>query len=113
LLGKRAGHGRNRVAALQARPEKTRRDTPVDTAAPGVSADQRSVGKDHTGKRNTKRKSAGMAYALEDSTNGKPSRKSSRRSANRVKPASGLTLRTKSAVQSPKSVASRGAARGR
>jgi putative sigma-54 modulation protein len=112
LVGKRAGHGRGQLAALQERPEKLRGDILIDAGAPDTGADQRVVGADHTGRRNTKLSSEGMAYALEDSTSGTPSRKSSRRSANRIKPASGLTLRTKSAVQSSKAAATRSRVRG-
>jgi hypothetical protein len=66
----------------------------------------------HAGRRNPTRNDSRMTYALEDSANGKPSRKSSRSSSNRVLPANGLTLRTKSAVSSPKSIASRSKSRG-
>jgi hypothetical protein len=111
LFGKRAGRSRDQLMLLQLRPEKVRRDMPIDTSKPGSSASDRRVGYGHTGKRNTKLNNAGMTYALEDSTDGKPSRKSSRRSSNRIKPANGLTLRTKSAALSPKSNAARGAGR--
>jgi len=107
LFGKRAGHGHDQLMLLQQRPEKVRRDMPVDTSKPGTSASDRKVGYGHTGKRNTKLNNAGMTYALEDSTDGRPSRKSSRGSSNRSKPANGLTLRTKSAALSPKSNAAR------
>jgi hypothetical protein len=111
LFGKRAGHGRDQLMLLQQRPEKVRRDLPVDTSKPGTSASDRKAGYGHTGKRNTKLHNTGMTYALEDSTGARPSRKSSRRSSARSKPASGLTLRTKSAVSSPKSNAARAAGR--
>jgi hypothetical protein len=112
LFGKRAGHGRDQLMLLQQRPEKVRRDLPVDTSKPGVTASDRKVGYGHTGKRNTKLNDAGMTYALEDSTDGRPSRKSTRGSSNRSKPANGLTLRTKTAVLSPKSNAARSTSRG-
>ena len=67
----------------------------------------------HAGRRNPKHNDSRMTYALEDSPNGQPSRKSTRGSSNHVKPANGLTLRTKSAVLSPKSMAARSASRGR
>jgi hypothetical protein len=97
--------------ALQQRPEKVRRDAVIDTAEPGVSADQRKIGDGHTGKRNTKLRTDGMSYALEDSTNGKPSRKSTRAGKNRVKHDNGLTIRTKNAVHSPEQRAARAARR--
>lgn len=111
LFGKRAGRGRDQLIRLQQRPEKVRRDLPIDTSQPGVNASDRKVGYGHTGKRNTKLNNAGMSYALEDSTSARPSRKSSRGSSNRIKPANGLTLRTKSSVLSAKSNAGRSAGR--
>jgi hypothetical protein len=61
----------------------------------------------HAGRRNPTHNDSRMTYALEDSSNGKPSRKSSRGSSNHIKPANGLTLRAKSAARSPKAVAAR------
>jgi putative sigma-54 modulation protein len=112
LFGKYAGHGPDQLMQLQERPEKVRRDLPVDTSTPGSSATDRKVGYGHTGKRNTKLNTAGMSRALEDSTNGKPSRKSTRGGTNRIKPDNPLTRRTKAAVQSPKSQAGRVTTRG-
>jgi putative sigma-54 modulation protein len=111
MYGHREGHQAAQLRVLQARPEKERRDARVDTALPGVSADMRKVGYGHTASRNTKLNTAGMSYALEDSTTGKPSRKSTRGSSNGSKPASGLTIRTKSAVHNPKAIAHKAAAR--
>jgi hypothetical protein len=113
LFGKRVGHGQDRLLLLAARPEKLRRDAQVDTSEPGVSADARKIGYGHTGKRNTKLNTAGMTRSLEDSTTDRPSRKSTRGSSNHVKADSPLTLRTRDAVRSAKSVAGRVAARGR
>jgi hypothetical protein len=112
LFGRHVGHGPEQLMQLADRPEKTRRDVPVDTAEPGSSADDRKVGAGHTGKRNTKLNTAGMKYALEDSTTGKPSRKSTRAGTNRIKPDNPLTQRTKSSVQSPQSQAARAQTRG-
>jgi hypothetical protein len=50
---------------------------------------------------------AGMTHALVDTTNGRPSRKSTRGGANRVKADAPLTVRTKSAVHSPQQMAAR------
>lgn len=111
LFGKRVGQGHDQLMLLQQRPEKVRRDIQVDTSKPGTSANDRKVGYGHTGKRNTKLNTAGMSYALEDSTDGKPSRKSTRGSSNRIKPDNGLTLKTKSSVLSPKSIAARSPSR--
>lgn len=106
LMGRHVGHGPEQLLALAERPEKERRDLQVDTAAVGTSATDRKVGYGHTGKRNTKLNTEGMSYRLEDSTTGKPSRKSTRGGTG-GKPDSGLTQRTRSAVTSPKARATR------
>ena len=67
----------------------------------GDGAETRPVGDGHTATRNTKLNTAGLAYALEDSTTGKPSRKSTRAGKNRMKHGQALALRTKTAVNSP------------
>lgn len=105
---RRAGHGHEQLMLLAARPEKVRRDLQVDTALPGSGADDRKVGYGHTARRNTKLNTAGMSFALEDSTNGRPSRKSTRGGMSHVKPDTGLTRRTRSNVQSPQARAERG-----
>jgi len=65
---------------------------------------------EHTAERNVKQDTSGMAYQLEDSTTGKPSRKSTRgASANHIKHGNPLTQRTKAAVHSPKETATRAA----
>jgi hypothetical protein len=106
-IGRRVGRTVGNVKRAQARPEKTRRDRPVDTSKPGVAADDRKVGDGHTARRNTKLNTRKATAALEDSANGKPSRKSTRRSTNRIKAATQLTRRTKRAVNSPKAPAAR------
>lgn len=111
IMGARSGHGDDQLMIAQQRSEKVRRDLPVDTSEPGVAADDRKAGYGHTAKRNTKLNTAGMKHALEDSTTDRPSRKSTRRGANRIKPDNPLTQRTKSAVTSPQSQASRAQAR--
>jgi hypothetical protein len=101
------GHGTEQLLALAERPEKERRDLQVDTSEVGTSATDRKVGYGHTGARNTKLNTEGMSYRLEDSTNGRPSRKSSRGGAQHVKPDANLTRRTRAAVSSPKARAQR------
>lgn len=100
LIGRTVGHARQNLLDALARPDPGR--AAVDTAAPGQSASDRKVGKGHTATRNTKLNTAGMSYALEDSTSDRPSRKSTRRAKNRVKSDSNLTLRTIKEVRSPK-----------
>ena len=74
-------------------PSKRRRDRPVNTALPGVSATDRVAGAGRSGARNTSKSAARKApYMLEDSRV-KASRKSTRKSANRQKTDS--QLRTK------------------
>lgn len=69
------------------RPPRRRRDWPVDTALPGVSATDRKVGNGSTGSRNTSQRAGrNAAYVLEDSQTGRPSRKSTRKGAHSMKP---------------------------
>lgn len=112
LLGRREGHRQEQVEALAERPEKERRDLGVDTSEPGVSADDRKVGADHTAVRNTKLNTDGMPYRLEDSTTGKPSRKSTRGGTNRMKHGEQQALRTKTAIHTGKEEHTRAATRG-
>lgn len=86
IFGRREGRGRQRLLEVQ---------RGVDGGSASIG-----VGQAHTATRNAKLNTAGMTYELEDSTTGKPSRKSTRRGKNRVKPASGLTLRTRSGLHS-------------
>ncbi|MBN2573601.1 MAG: hypothetical protein JXP73_03475 [Deltaproteobacteria bacterium] len=67
-------------------PRRQRKDVPVDTSRPGVSATDRKVGSGSTASRNMSKRARrkGGAY-LEDSATGKPSRKSTRRSEGRLK----------------------------
>jgi len=98
LYGRREGRGPAQLAAARVRPQK---------AAP----DGHKLENEHTARRNTKLNTAGMAYDLEDSMSGRPSRKSTRRSKNRIKQASGLTVRTRNQVHSPSAVAARASRR--
>lgn len=107
LFGRHVGHGTEQLLALAERPEKERRDLQVDTSEVGTSATDRKVGYGHTGARNTKLNTEGMAYRLEDSTNGRPSRKSTRGGAQHGKPDANLTNRTRAAISSPKARAQR------
>lgn len=93
LYGRREGRGATQLAAALERP-----DAHTKASQPGI---------EHTARRNSKQNTAGMVYDLEDSMTGRPSRKSTRHGKNRVKPASGLTLRTKRSMHSPGAVAAR------
>ena len=96
MFDKRVGRSQERLETLQAQPDAL------------LEPSQRGDGADHTATRNTKLHTSGMPYALEDSTDGKPSRKSTRAGKNRMKHDNGLTVRTKDAVHSPSQRALRG-----
>jgi len=110
---------RYRAEQERSGPKKTakprrRRDTPPDTASPGVSAADRKAGGASTAARNRSTHAAKKAtYALEDSATGRPSRRSSRRAANRAKPGSNLTRQKQREIRSPEALAERAKARAR
>lgn len=85
LVGRRVGRGPAALARALQRPEKLDRAHYVDTAALGKSASDRRVGGVFTARRNTHASTTRATVALEDSRT-RPSRKSTRRSANRGKP---------------------------
>jgi ribosome-associated translation inhibitor RaiA len=88
LIGRRVGRGPAALERALERPEKRRRDAYVDTAARGVTASDRRAGGSTTARRNTLRKAPRATATLEDSRT-RPSRKSTRRSANRGKSSQG------------------------
>lgn len=106
LIGKRVGRSKANLEAALERPEKARRDAYVDTSEPDTSETERKAGGVFSARRNSKRNDSGMTYALEDSR-GKPSRKSTRASSNRVKAATQLTQRAQRKVRSPQARAER------
>lgn len=84
-------------------PARPRRDDPVDTSKPGVSATARKAGAGATKTRNASKRSAKKGGAkLEDSKSGKPSRKSTRKSVKRAKRTSNLKRKAVRRVSSPK-----------
>lgn len=85
LICRRVGRSAENLARAAARPEKRRRDVPVDTAAPGRSATDRKAGGSSTAARNTRLNDSRATSALEDSARDRPSRKSTRRSVHRSK----------------------------
>ena len=85
LIGRRVGRGSEALARALHRPEKLDRAHYVDTAARGASASDRRAGDVFTARRNTRAATTRASAALEDSRT-RPSRKSTRRSANRGKP---------------------------
>lgn len=99
-----------------AKPKKAKKPkrSEVDTAEPGVSATDDRRGIAHTADRNRSRHAERKAaVVLEDSESGKPSRKSSRRSANRLRMASGLEKEAARRLNTPKAKATRAKARSR
>jgi hypothetical protein len=86
LIGRRVGRGPEALERALARPEKKNRAALVDTAKPGVSASHRRAGGTATARRNTLARTSRATATLEDSRT-RPSRKTTRRSANRGSPA--------------------------
>lgn len=112
LIGRRVGRSKQNLERALVRPEKTRRDAWVDTAAPGTSASHRKAGYGATAARNTKRNTSGMTATLEDSRT-RPSRKSSRRGGNRSKAATPIARVETQRQASAKSRATKARARWR
>jgi hypothetical protein len=87
----RAEQQRNANAPKPKQPRRPRRDFPVDTALPGVSATDRKVGAGATASRNRSARAKEKGGArLEDSATGRPSRKSTRKSEGHIKRTSNL-----------------------
>lgn len=105
LIGRRVG----RSAAQLARTQAWVSD--VDTSQPGVSASHRKAGGGSTAARNVKLSTSRASATLEDSATGRPSRKSTRASANRAKSGSKQGRRAKARTHSPKRRAARAQAR--
>jgi hypothetical protein len=101
LIGRRVGRTAEQLRRVAERPEKRRRDVWVDTAQPGTSASDRKVGAGSTARRNTKLNLAGMTTMLEDSAQGRPSRKSTRKSAGGAKRDTNLRLRATNKAHAP------------
>ena len=104
LIGRRVGRATGNLKAVQAKPSRVRKTSTKRGAAHG---NRPTVGK-HTAPRNAKLNTSGMTATLEDSGTGKPSRKSTRKSANRHKE-NQLTRRMQRKLVSPESRAARGA----
>ncbi|MCC7536402.1 MAG: hypothetical protein IT379_09320 [Deltaproteobacteria bacterium] len=106
-IEERSGERRKKKAV------KPRRDTTkTDTSQKGVSATDKKRGKGATATRNESQHAAKKAtYALEDSATGRPSRKSTRKSANATKTDSNLRRRQTRTVRAPKARAEKAKAR--
>lgn len=112
LVGRRAGQGQENILLAAERPEKRSRKIPVDTAAPGVSATDRKVGKGATATRNTKLRTNRASYKLEDSAQDRPSRKPTRRTLG-AKADTQLRQKAVREARSPEARAERASARSR
>jgi hypothetical protein len=110
LIGRRVGRGPDALARALERPEKQHRDAFVDTAAPGTSASDRRAGYGATAARNTRRRATGASVALEDSR-ARPSRKSTRKSANRLRASAALEHNESLQHQTPRAQAAKAQAR--
>lgn len=110
LIGRRVGHGPAALKRALARPEKQRRDAYVDTALPGVSASDRRAGGPTTARRNAMAHAPRATAALEDSRT-RPSRKSTRKSANRAKLGETKSRTVHAAARSAKTRATRAISR--
>jgi hypothetical protein len=111
FIGRRVGRSKENLERALERPEKSRRDVPVDTAAPGRSATDRKAGGGSTARRNTLRRARKASAALEDSAQDRPSRKSTRKSANRAKQGSKLQRRKVRETSTPSARAAKAIAR--
>lgn len=85
----------------------------VDTSREGISASERKAGGGSSAARNVKRETSRATAALEDSTAARPSRKSTRGSANRAKAGSKQGRRAKTVTASPKRAATKAKANRR
>jgi len=95
-------------------PAKRRRDNPVDTSLPGVTSTDRKANVHASGSRNEQSsRSDNKGGPSLEASNGKPSRKSTRKSAGHVKASTNLQLRAMRRTAAPKSRAMRSAARAR
>lgn len=113
LIGRRVGRSAANLKKAAARPEKAQRDYYVDTSLPGVSASDRRAGGGSTARRNTMLRTRRATATLEDSAKSRPSRKSTRKGANRAKQGSKLRRSQTRKVTSSKERARRSAARAR
>jgi hypothetical protein len=111
LIGGRVGSSAKNLRTALERPEKQRRDAYIDTSAPSVTETDRRAGGPFSARRNSRQHVGDETYALEDSR-GKPSRKSTRRSANRTKAATQLERRAVRQTHSSQARAARSQSRG-
>jgi hypothetical protein len=103
---------KRRVArARPAQPKRPRRDDPVDTARPTVSATDRKAGGDLVGLRNVRSHAGRRGGAVLEENRGKPARKSTRKSVDRTRRTTNQQLRAVIQTASPPARQARGQAR--
>jgi|SRR5687767_15680629 hypothetical protein len=90
---------------------RRRRDVPVDTSLPGVSATDRKAGLLDTADRNRSGRAAKKGGAALESSATKPSRKSTRRSQGRIKRTTNLQVEAIRRATSPQASATKAGAR--
>lgn len=105
LIGRRVGRSRENLERTAEKP--ARADSWVDTSLPGVSATDRKAGGGSTAARNVRLHARRASATLEDSARERPSRKSTRKSANRQKAGAKLGRAKKRAHHSPSARARR------
>lgn len=105
LIGRRVGRSHENLERTAEKPE--RGDSWVDTSLPGVSATDRKAGGGSTAARNVRLRARRAGATLEDSARTRPSRKSTRKSANRQKAASKLARKAKRKLHAPSARARR------
>ena len=105
FIGRRVGRSRANLERAAEKPERA--DAWVDTSLPGVSATDRKAGGGSTAARNVQRRARRATVTLEDSARPRPSRKPTRKSANRSKAASQIARARKRAHHAPSSRARR------
>jgi hypothetical protein len=106
IIGRRVGRGPDALARALARPEKRRRDAYVDTSLPGVSASHRRAGGPTTARRNAMANPQRAMATLEDSRT-RPTRKSTRKGANRGKPSERMERAAHARTLTPSAKAAR------
>jgi hypothetical protein len=98
---------------LPKKPKRPRRDDPVDTSKPGVSATDRKAGGTSTADRNRSKRAERKGGAKLEDSKEQPSRKSTRRSKGRKKRSSNLERRQIRRTRSPSARAARAQAKRR
>jgi hypothetical protein len=104
LIGRRVGRSKDNLDDVLAKGKA--REPEGDTSRPGVSATDKKAGGRSTARRNVKKATSRATATLEDSRT-TPSRKSTRKSANRQKSATPKQRTVQLASRSPKTRATR------